>query len=132
MLCSVWRLIPPGPGHTPLDCHLSVWQPGDDVTGVLVEGRVVRMWNVNTSSKRNKGLRGIQLSASRVTRFQQVDMDTAAMDRALAGYHPRECVTIGRLGREGREGVWFGEVDTVGLVVRVTTEHVKRAAVHDV
>lgn len=90
---------------------------------------MVRMWNVNTSSKKNKGLRSIQLFASRSTRFQHVDMNSAAMDMALAGYHPRECVRIGSLGRES---VWFGEVDTVGLVVCVTTEHVKGTAVHDV
>ena len=128
ILCSLWSLVPPGPGHTPLDCHLSVWQPRDEVCRVLVEGKVVRMWNVNTSSKRSKGLRGIQLSASRGTRFQSVEIESAAQDTTLAGYTPRECVSIGRLGREGRGWVWFGEVDTVGLVVCVTTEHVEGAA----
>lgn len=91
---------------------------------------MVRMWNVNTSSKRSKGLRGIQLSASRATRFQSLDIDSGALDTTLAGYNPRECVSIGRLGREGRGWVRFGEVDTVGLVVCVTTEHVQGAA-HD-
>lgn len=123
-MCSVWSLVPPGSGHTPLDCHLSVWQPRDDVLGVLVEGKLVRMWSVNTSFKRSKGL---QLSASRCTRFQCVDMDSATLDTALGGYKPRECVSIGRLGREGSGWVRYGEVDTVGLVVCVTTEHVEGA-----
>ena len=124
VLC-VSRLVPVGPDHTPLDCQLSVWQPREDVRTVLVEGRVVRLWNVNTSSnqKNKKGQSSrLQLSASRSTRFQSVTMDAAAMETALAGYRPRECVGIGRVGRgEGEgEGVWFGEVDTVGVVVCVT------------
>lgn len=126
------RLVPPGPGHTPLDCQLSVWQPREDVREVLVEGRVVRMWNVNTSSNKKSKMNCIQLSASRSTRFQPVAMDSAAMDTVLAGYHPRECVRIGRLGRVGvgeGECVWYGEVDTVGVVVCVTTERMER--LHD-
>ena len=113
------RLVPPGSDHTPLDCQLSVWQPREDVRSVLVEGRVVRMWNVNTSSNKKNKLNYIQLSASRNTRFQSVDMDHIAMETALAGYHPRQCMSIGRLVRGEGEGVWYGEVDTVGIVVCV-------------
>ena len=82
-----------------------------------MEGGVVRMWNVNTSSS-SKGSQFLQLSASRNTRFQPVRRDSTA----LVGYRPRECVSIGRLVRG--EGVWYGEMDTVGIVVGVTSEQV--------
>lgn len=88
---------------------------------------MVRLWNVNTSSsmknKKKQLYRSIQMAASKYTRFELVAMDSVAMETALMGYCPRECVTIRRLVRG--EGVWFGEVDTVGIVVCVTTEHVE-------
>ena len=124
MYFPIYRLIQPGVSHTHLDCKLSVWRPGEDVSSVLVEGRMVRVWNVTASSssknRKNQSSGTIQLTASRHTRFEAVEMDSVAMETALVGYRPRECVSVGRLVRG--EGVWLGEVDMVGVVVCVSTD----------
>ena len=98
-----------------MDCRLSVWRPREDVRSVLVEGRLVRVWNLNTSNRKGS----LQLSASSHTRFESVEIPRGA----LVNYRPRECVSIGRLVRG--EGVWCGEFDTVGIVACVISERLE-------
>ena len=91
---------------------------------MLVEGRAVRLWNVNASSVKSSQFYStsqLQLCASRQTRFQSMGVGS---ETALAAYQPRECVTIGRVGRGGKEGVWGGEMDTVGVVIDVISTQV--------
>ena len=116
------RLVPPGPSQTHLDCHLSVWRPREAVRSVLVEGKLVKMWNVNTSQASRRALSdSLQLVATSQTRFEPLETLT---ESTLVNYRPRECVSIGRLVRG--EGVWCGEFDTVGVVVCVVSERLEQ------
>lgn len=48
---SLHRLVPFGP-YPPTDCQLSVWRPGEAVRGVIQEGKVLRMFNINAAPSR--------------------------------------------------------------------------------
>ena len=85
---------------------------------MLVEGGGVRLWHVNTSPSKFGPAHRLKLSASRATRFEAVAMQGAA----LAAYQPRRCVPLVSLGREG--AATYGEFDTVGVVVCVTSAQV--------
>jgi len=49
---SLHRLVPFGP-YPPTDCQLSVWRPGEAVRGVIQEGKVLRMFNINATTSRD-------------------------------------------------------------------------------
>lgn len=121
------RLVAPGVSSSDRDYMLSLWRPSEGVRSVLVEGRLVKMWNLKTSSNKTTSHPPaggtLQLTASSQSRFEEVNMaevEEGERRKVLAGYRPRECVSIGRLVRG--EGVWWEEFDTVGLVVRVISE----------
>ncbi|XP_066225203.1 breast cancer type 2 susceptibility protein [Saccopteryx leptura] len=95
---------------------LSIWRPSSDLYSLLKEGKRYRIYHLATSKSKNRsGRANIQLTATKLTRFQQIP---ASDEILLQVYQPRESLPFKQLLNPDFQP-HCSEVDLIGLVVSV-------------
>ncbi|KAM8803144.1 breast cancer type 2 susceptibility protein [Rhynchonycteris naso] len=95
---------------------LSIWRPSSDLYSLLKEGKRYRICHLATSKSKNKsGRADIHLTATKLTRFQQIP---ASDEILLQVYQPREPLPFNQLLNPDFQP-HCSEVDLIGMVVSV-------------
>ncbi|XP_053405054.1 uncharacterized protein LOC123565454 [Mercenaria mercenaria] len=93
---------------------LTVWRPASEISD-LQEGHRYKIYSLNTSVSRSKYTgHTVQLTATKQTRFRRMQLDENILDNI---YEAREVLWVSDIRRRQPP---FGELDFVGIVVKIT------------
>uniref|UniRef100_A0A8C1X383 BRCA2 DNA repair associated n=1 Tax=Cyprinus carpio TaxID=7962 RepID=A0A8C1X383_CYPCA len=114
----VWKLSITDANDLQSNCvyTLNVWRPSQDLYGLLREGHRYRAYHLATSEgKKRSGIAHIQLSATKKTFFQEVEVSPEWLHQH---FRARECVRFREL-QNPQFSSPCGEVDIVGCIVSI-------------
>uniref|UniRef100_A0A9J7ZSF9 BRCA2 DNA repair associated n=1 Tax=Cyprinus carpio carpio TaxID=630221 RepID=A0A9J7ZSF9_CYPCA len=114
----VWKLSITDANDLQSNCvyTLNIWRPSQDLYGLLREGHRYRAYHLATSEgKKRSGIAHIQLSATKKTFFQEVEVSPEWLHQH---FRARECVRFREL-QNPQFSSPCGEVDIVGCIVSI-------------
>uniref|UniRef100_A0A8C2F3Y6 BRCA2 DNA repair associated n=1 Tax=Cyprinus carpio TaxID=7962 RepID=A0A8C2F3Y6_CYPCA len=114
----VWKLSITDANDLQSNCvyTLNIWRPSQDLYGLLREGHRYRAYHLVTSEgKKRSGIAHIQLSATKKTFFQEVEVSPEWLHQH---FRARECVRFREL-QNPQFSSPCGEVDIVGCIVSI-------------